>query len=155
MGDALQARSKTTPRTRTSNGTGLASNNPTVSPSFATCTIFRNASIPLTLRLTSSPLGERKTMVSPTEMLPRVTRPVATVPRPAIENTSSTSKAKAPEEPPGPTGTGASAAKAWDDEVPGSALRPPKIPPSKDAKNPFGISEPHLGQVADPFVTSL
>src|SRR5207244_8065334 len=65
------------------------SNNPTLSPACPSSNNFRNISTPVTPARLSVPNPTISTS-SPTFTLPRSIRPVATVPRPVIENTSST-----------------------------------------------------------------
>ncbi len=77
----------TIPRSRSSFSTPR-SNSPTLSPAWHSSIDFRNISIPVTTVSRVSLMPTRSTL-SPTLILPRSTRPVPTVPRPEIENTSS------------------------------------------------------------------
>ncbi len=65
------------------------SNSPTLSPACPSSRSLRNISTPVTTVFLSVPNPTSATS-SPTFTLPRSIRPVATVPRPVIENTSST-----------------------------------------------------------------
>ncbi len=64
-------------------------NNPTLSPACPSSNNFRNISTPVTTVFLSLP-NPTNAISSPTFTFPRSIRPVATVPRPVIENTSST-----------------------------------------------------------------
>ena len=61
---------------------------PTLSPATLSSSVFWNISRPVTVTSRVSPRPTIST-TSPTFTVPRSTRPVATVPRPVIENTSS------------------------------------------------------------------
>ena len=78
----------TIPRSRSSFSIPRSSS-PTLSPAIASSIDLRNISTPVTTvsRVSRSPTIST---LSPTFTFPRSTRPVATVPRPEIENTSST-----------------------------------------------------------------
>ncbi len=65
------------------------SSSPTLSPASASSRILRNISTPVTTVSFVSRMPTRSTL-SPTFTTPRSMRPVPTVPRPVIENTSST-----------------------------------------------------------------
>ena len=76
------------PRSRSSFSTPR-SRIPMLSPAIASSMLLRNISTPVTTVSFVSLIPTRSTL-SPTFTTPRSIRPVATVPRPVIENTSST-----------------------------------------------------------------
>ena len=78
----------TIPRSTSSFSTPRSSS-PTLSPACPSSSSLRNISTPVTTVFLSVPNPTSSTS-SPTFTLPRSIRPVATVPRPVIENTSST-----------------------------------------------------------------
>src|ERR1700720_4023672 len=63
---------------------------PTLSPAWPSSRILRNISTPVTVVDCAFSLMPMMSTVSPVWMVPRSIRPVTTVPRPVIENTSST-----------------------------------------------------------------